>query len=158
MTDWPRQTQRELTKFYGKMGSGHKLLHVPDRYPMVLYNGPRAYREFWCHNKVHGSLDRILHRVLEHYGPEKIHGSGMDQYYGCYNPRRMRGGSRWSTHAWACAVDFDASNNPLRWNKDRARLARPFYDKWWEIWEDEDWVSLGRTRDFDWMHVQAARL
>ena len=25
-------------------------------------------------------------------------------------------------------------------------------------WEEEGWISLGRARDFDWMHVQAARL
>ena len=32
------------------------------------------------------------------------------------------------------------------------------YDKWWEFWEEEGAVSLGRARDFDWMHVQFARL
>ncbi len=156
MNSWPRE--KDLNRFYGKMGTGHKMLYVPEKYPMKLYMGPAKQRRFTIHEKVHDSALAVLSRVLAHYGPDKINGSGMDLYYGCYNPRRKRGGSSWSTHAWACAIDFDASNNPLRWKKDRARLAKPFYDKWWELWEDEGWVSLARSRDFDWMHVQAARL
>lgn len=155
---WPKQTQKELTRFYGKIGSGHKMLYFPKGYPMKLYNGPQTVKRTTVNAKVHDSIDRVLHKVLEHYGAETIDGSGMDLYFGCYNPRRMRGGSRWSTHAWACAIDFDASNNPLKWKKNKARFAKPLYEKWWELWEDEGWVSLGRSRNFDWMHVQAARL
>lgn len=156
MNNWPRQ--KDLAKFYGKIGSGHKILRVPAEYPMKLYNGPKQVTRINIHEKCHDSALAVLHRVLEHYGPEKLHGSGMDSYFGCYAPRRMRGGSSWSTHAWACAIDFDASNNPLRWKMDRARFAQAFYDYWWSCWEDEGWLSLGRSRNFDWMHVQAARL
>ena len=46
----------------------------------------------------------------------------------------------------------------LRMDSTEAEFAKPEYDKWWECWEDEGWTSLGRTRDFDWMHVQAAHL
>ena len=31
-------------------------------------------------------------------------------------------------------------------------------ERWWALWEEEGFVSLGRAGDFDWMHVQAARL
>jgi hypothetical protein len=158
MSSWPKQTAAGLTKFYGRIGTGHTRLYLPENYPMKLYHGPKEYKSFYIHSKCHDSALHVFTKALEHYGADGINGSGMDQYYGCYNPRRMRGGSRWSTHAWACAIDFDASNNPLRWKKDRARLAQPFYDKWWELWEDEGWISLGRSRNFDWMHVQAARL
>ena len=34
----------------------------------------------------------------------------------------------------------------------------PEYDAWWRCWESEGWVSLGRLRNFDWMHIQAAKL
>ena len=70
----------------------------------------------------------------------------------------MRGGSAWSVHTWGAALDFDPENNQLRWNRSRARFARPEYERWWRFWEEEGFVSLGRARDFDWMHVQAANL
>ena len=40
----------------------------------------------------------------------------------------------------------------------RPRLAQPDGETFWKLWEDEGWVSLGRARNYDWMHVQAARL
>ncbi|MCF8078467.1 MAG: hypothetical protein K9K88_04215 [Desulfobacterales bacterium] len=46
----------------------------------------------------------------------------------------------------------------LKWGRDRAHFARTEYDAWWRLWEEEGWVSLGRQRNFDWMHVQAAQL
>ncbi|MCA1748660.1 MAG: M15 family metallopeptidase [Sphingomonadales bacterium] len=70
----------------------------------------------------------------------------------------MRGGSSWSMHSWGIAIDFDPANNQLRWGRDRARMAKPAYAPFLNAWESEGWISLGRERNFDWMHVQAARL
>jgi hypothetical protein len=61
-------------------------------------------------------------------------------------------------HAWGIAIDFDAANNGLKWNHTRASLAHPDCIPFWEIWESVGWLSLGRAKDFDWMHVQAAKL
>ncbi|MCH7410937.1 hypothetical protein MM239_16125 [Belliella sp. DSM 111904] len=61
-------------------------------------------------------------------------------------------------HSWGIAIDFDPSNNQLKWGRDMATFAGPEYHAWWDIWESEGWVSLGRLRNFDWMHVQAASL
>jgi hypothetical protein len=55
-------------------------------------------------------------------------------------------------------LDFDPSRNKLKWGRDKANLARPEYDAWWEAWETEGWLSLGRERNFDWMHIQAVKL
>ena len=46
----------------------------------------------------------------------------------------------------------------LRRRRDRARFARPAYAPFWRLWAEEGWLSLGHARDFDWRHVQAARL
>ena len=70
----------------------------------------------------------------------------------------MRGGTKPSTHSWGIALDWYPSRNKLRWGRDRASLAAPDCDDWWRIWEAEGWVSLGRSRNFDWMHVQAAKI
>ena len=77
---------------------------------------------------------------------------------GCYENRAIRGGTRPSTHSWGIALDFDPDNNPLaRSESHKATFKGPEYNKWWQFWEDEGWVSLGRTLGYDWMHVQAAR-
>ncbi len=110
------------------------------------------------HEKVADSLGEILEKIHAHYGEAEISKLGLDLFGGDYNARLKRGGSTMSTHSWGIAIDFDPSNNRLKWNRDRARLARTEYEDWWRIWESEGWVSLGRARNFDWMHVQAARL
>jgi len=61
-------------------------------------------------------------------------------------------------HSWGIAVDYDPVKNKLKWGRDKASLPKGEYDMWWKFWEEEGWVSLGRQRNFDWMHVQAAKL
>jgi hypothetical protein len=99
----------------------------------------------------------VLNRVLSHYGEEKIKALGLDMFGGCLNVRKIRGGNRYSTHSWGISIDYNPAQNKLRWGKDKAQFAKPEYDMWWKCWEDEGWISLGRLKDYDWMHVQAAR-
>ena len=96
--------------------------------------------------------------MLEEYGEEEIVRLRLDLWGGCLNVRKMRGGTRYSMHSWGIAVDYDPDRNRLKWGRDRAAFAGPDYDVWWRFWEEEGWVSLGRTRNIDWMHVQAAKL
>jgi hypothetical protein len=49
---------------------------------------------------------------------------------------------------------MNPEQNQLRWGKDRAVFAKPEYDKFWEIVEKHGGVSLGRERNYDWMHFQ----
>jgi hypothetical protein len=82
----------------------------------------------------------------------------LDLFGGCVNVRRMRGGSAWSIHSWGAAIDVDPDNNQLKWGKDKAEFAKKEYNAFWDIVEDEGWVSLGRVKNYDWMHYQAALL
>lgn len=152
---WPKQS--EMDAFFGKPGTNMTTIHFP--FPMVLSWQPHTevYRTS-CNTKVKDSLVRVLQAVKEAYTWEEIQRLRLNSFGGCYNLRRMRGGTRWSTHAYGAALDFDTLNNALRMNSKQAAFAKPAYNKWWKCWEDEGWVSLGRARDFDWMHVQAARL
>ena len=156
--NWAQQTpETALTRFYGEVGKHQTLLNVP--YPHILaWNTKQVIHRFSCHEKVHDSLHRVLSNVLSHYGLDEIQRLHLDLFGGCLNVRKMRGGSRYSAHSWGIAVDYNPSENPLKWGRDRAAFAQPVYDAWWKIWESEGWVSLGRTRNFDWMHVQAAKL
>lgn len=155
--NWPVQYTPEFDAFYGPRGSSLVRLQLP--YTMKLaWETTSAVSSFFCHAKVHDSLHRVLTRVLAHYGKEEIARLRLDLYGGCYNERPIRGGTRWSMHSWGIAVDFDPGRNKLEWGRDKAAFAAPEYTKWWEFWEEEGWVSLGRQRNFDWMHVQAAKI
>jgi hypothetical protein len=161
--NWPRQTQEALEGFYGPHGTpeGNRppLVRIACPWTLCLaWDTSQIVSAISIHEKVAHSLEQILGRVHAHYGEDRLRDLRLDLYGGSYNPRRMRGGTSWSTHAWAIAIDWDPSNNQLRWGRDRASLARREYVDWWRFWEEEGWVSLGRARNFDWMHVQAARL
>jgi hypothetical protein len=154
--NWPRQSG--MTSFYGPAC----------KVPQVRVRCPWTLRLAWdlnsevaaisIHEKCAPSLERILKRIHEHYGDAELRRLRLDRFGGSYNCRQMRGSSAMSTHAWAIAIDWDPDNNQLSWGRDRATLAKPEYGKFWEIWEQEGWLSLGRVRNYDWMHVQAAKL
>ncbi|MGI9384578.1 MAG: peptidoglycan-binding protein [Methyloligellaceae bacterium] len=153
--DWPRQ--RDVQRFFGNPGGNQTRIELP--YSMkIAWNTRQRVTGFSCHEKVHDSMKRVLNRVLDHYGDAEIRRLRLDMFGGCLNVRRMRGGTRWSMHAWGIAVDIDPARNQLKWGRERASLAKPDYEPWWRLWEEEGWLSLGRARNFDWMHVQAARL
>jgi hypothetical protein len=155
---WPVQTpESELIQMYGEPGLNQTMIDLP--YPHKLsWKTSTIINRFSCHEKVHDSLQRVLNRVLDHYGLEDIKRLRLDLWGGCLNVRKMRGGERYSMHSWGIALDYDPARNKLKWGRDRASFAKPEYDTWWKLWEEEGWVSLGRTRNFDWMHVQAAKL
>jgi hypothetical protein len=155
--NWPKQTESALNAFYGGVGTNQTKVKLPYTH-LLSWNKRKKLDYLYCHKKVADSLVRVLTKVLNHYGEEKIQKLGLNLYGGCYNKRRIRGGSRWSTHAWAIAIDYNPNQNKLKWGRDRAKFAEPVYEKWWEFWEEEGWVSLGREKNFDWMHVQAAKL
>lgn len=154
---WPLETEAALRAFYGTPGDP-PLVRIEAPYPLRLaWDLRTTVRRIACHERVAASLGRVLAGVLDHYGATGVRALRLDRYGGCFSPRRKRGGTSWSTHAWAIALDFDPERNRMRWGRDRAAFARPEYDPWWALWEAEGWVSMGRAADFDWMHVQAAR-
>ena len=155
--DWPPQRDDRLIRFYGEVGQNQSRIQLPFTHRLSWNKNVRINR-FSCHEKVHDSLLRVLTRVVDHYGIERIRDLRLDLWGGCLNVRKMRGGTRWSMHSWGIAVDYDPERNKLNWGRDRAAFARPEYNQWWRLWEEEGWVSLGRSKNFDWMHVQAAKL
>lgn len=155
---WPGSSESELIAFYGQPGDESQLVTVDIPYELRLaWDTSTRLTRLRCHHKVAGSVVLVLNNVLAHYGPAEIRRLRLDLFGGCYNYRRMRGGSSWSTHAWGIALDFDPDRNQLSWGRDRASFAKNDYDKWWEIWESQGWTSLGRSKNYDWMHVQATR-
>ncbi len=155
---WPRE--RDLKKFYGEYGKGLVMMDLP--YPMqIAWEPTKEVNRIQIHGKCAESAHRVLEKVLANYGMKDIRRHGFNLFGGCIaNPPRFKRGSNSSpsTHNWAIAIDFDPTRNQLRWGRDRAYLAKASCNKFWELWEEEGWVSLGRERNYDWMHVQAANL
>ena len=156
--NFPLEADDSLRDYYGE----------PCKAQLVQVNCPWVLRLDWnlsqttnsisIHHKVSDSLVTVLENIYKTYGDAGIKQHGLDRYGGSYNCRNKRGStSSQSTHAWGIAIDWFPSKNKLKWDSDKASLAHPDLDAWWECWEKEGWLSLGRTEDRDWMHVQAAK-
>ena len=154
---WPKQDYNSMVNFYGPVGENQTKLDLP--YPLKLAWEPATQlNRITCHQKVTKSLYTIFEKTKDTYGHKNIVALKLDLFGGCLNVRKMRGGSAWSIHAWGAAVDLDPDRNKLKWGKDKAVFAAAEYNDFWKIVEAEGWVSLGRARNYDWMHFQAALL
>lgn len=162
--NWPKQ--RDVTAFYGPHGAPNfgptpppPLTSVEARWELkIAWDRNKKRRSFKVHEKVAASLGRVLDQIRSTYSDGEIEQLGLNLFGGDYNARPIRGGTSWSMHSWGIAIDFDPANNKLDWGRDRATLAHSDCIPFWEAWEAEGWVSFGRLRNFDWMHVQAAKL
>lgn len=154
MSAWPKQDVASMNAFYGPVGENQTKLVLP--YPMRLAWDPtKRINQITCHAKVSASLGRILSNILAHYGSvEKVAAARMDLFGGCLNVRKMRGGDSWSIHSWGVAIDIDPDHNQLKWGRDRASMPQEVI----AVFESEGWTSLGHSRNYDFMHFQAARL
>lgn len=157
-TNWG--SQRDMEKRYGPAGGSQcssGIVRLP--FPLKLaWDLNTTINSFKCHEAVADSASRAYSRVASEYSPAQIEQIGLNIWGGCYNYRNKRGGSSLSTHAYGLAIDTDPIRNQLRWKKDRARLAKPDAEAWFKIWKEEGWTSLGKVKDFDWMHIQAVSL
>jgi hypothetical protein len=152
---WP--TQANVTRTYGPVGQNQAMLSLP--FPMrIAWDKTKTVSRFSIHEKVHDSAKRVFDRIADAYPDGRRQALGIDLFGGCLNVRKMRGGSAYSMHSWGIAIDFDPERNQLKWGRDRAQLAKPEYETFWRLWTEEGWLSLGKARNFDWMHVQGARL
>ncbi len=154
-TVWPRQA--DCMSFFGPVGGRQTSIEVPFDMVLAWDKGTRV-RKITLHEMVAESASRALEKIVRAYSEAERNSLGINLFGGSLNVRRMRGGSSYSMHSWGIAIDFDPERNQLNWGRERARLARPDAVPFWAAWESEGWVSLGQERNFDWMHVQAARL
>jgi hypothetical protein len=153
-------TTSELFRRYGtpnEAGTPYLVkLNLP--YPMILsWDRATKVTSIRCHKLVADKFKQIFNDILAEYGLRKIQQLGIDLYGGCFNYRRMRGGTDWSRHAWAVAIDLDPERNQLRESHLTARFARPEYKPMIDIFYKNGFVSLGREKDYDWMHFEVAK-
>lgn len=152
---WPRERSDSLMRFYGK--PGHHQTRIKCPYPMKLaWDTNTVITKITCHEKVAASLSRILSDVATSYSIDEINKHGFNMFGGSLNVRRIRGGSRWSTHAWGIAIDIDPARNGLRTSWANSYLSRPECAEFINAFKRQGWYSLGAERNYDSMHFQAA--
>ena len=155
---WPWPSEKNVPKFYGERGKN--LVSFKPPYKMVLaWDVTEPVRSFQVHARVLESVKQAYDLIAKAYPSETVRRNlRLDRFGGCFSPRKKRGGTGWSMHSWAIAIDTDPEFNQLKWDHTRASLARSAYDPFFAAWERVGWSSLGKKRDFDWMHVQATLL
>lgn len=110
-----------------------------------------------CHKDIVEPLQNVFADILKVYGYEKIKELGIDLFGGCFNFRKMRGGSSYSVHSWGLAIDLDPERNLLKETSKTARFARPEYKAMIGIFYKHGFVSLGVEKNYDWMHFEWAK-
>lgn len=147
-----RPSDQQMIDFYGRPGTNQKTIRLP--YAVKLAWSQEPVTRTTVHQKAAGPFQGALEMVAETYDEGDRAELGLDQFGGCLNVRRKRGGSTWSAHAFGAASDWDPDRNKLRWHKDRASFAGNDFKEWRKAWSDAGFMSLGVCYDFDWMHWQ----
>jgi hypothetical protein len=102
-----------------------------------------------CHKKVAASLKKVLQEISA-----SPFAYVLKEYAGVYNFRPMRGGSRYSKHAWGVAIDLDPNKNGLHQNWPES-ASMPFGVI--EIFAKHGWLSAGAFWNRDSMHFEATK-
>jgi len=152
-------TTAELLKKYGtpsETGTPY-LTKMALPYPMVLsWDKATKVTSIRCHKLIAENLRKVFDDILLEYGLPRIQELGIDLFGGGFAYRKMRGGSDWSRHSWGVAIDLDPVRNQLNETAKTARFARPEYKPMIDIFYKHGFVSLGREKNYDWMHFEIA--
>jgi len=147
----------EIVKKYGKpneTGEGY-LTTILLPYPMKLaWDLDTKVSKMRCHKLAAEAFENVFNDLLAHYGMKEIERLGIDLFGGCFNYRKMRGGSEWSKHSWGIAIDLDTARNKLKETAKTARFARPEYQPMIDIFYNNGFINLGIEKNYDWQHFE----
>jgi len=147
----------KIIEKYGKPdedGSDY-LVTVPLPYPMRLsWDKATSVNRVKCHKLIAEQLLRAFNDLLTFYGYEKIVELGIDLYGGCFNFRKMRGGTDYSRHCWGIAIDLDPERNSMKHTGLNAQFAKEEYKPMMEIFYKHGFINLGVEKNYDFMHFE----
>ena len=154
-------SQSEVESVYGKPGAAIErqlvLLQFPFKFRLD-FNLRQRTNKVRVHKLGAPQLEKALIEVFNHYGEARWRELGLDRYAGAYNHRKMRGGNKWSMHAYGCAIDFYAEPNGLRTRCPHALFCGAEYQPFLDIMEANEWLPALRLWGADGMHFQRATL
>ena len=150
-------TTEQIIRKYGDPdddGSDY-LVTITLPYPMRLAWDPKnTITKMRVHRLVATQVTNIFTDILAHYGLEQIRALGIDLFGGCFAFRKMRGGNDYSRHSWGIAIDLDPARNGLKATAKTAQFAKPQYKPMIDIFYKHGFISLGRAKNYDWMHFE----
>jgi hypothetical protein len=150
-------TTKQIIAKYGKPdddGSDY-LVTIALPYPMRLaWDTDTVVTKMRCHRLVANRFVAIFNDLLAHYGLAELKRLGIDLFGGCFSFRKMRGGNDYSRHSWGIAIDLDPARNGLKQSSKTAQFAKAEYRPMIDIFYKHGFVSLGRERNYDWMHFE----
>ena len=127
--------------------------HIP--YSMSFSWHPSyIINRFKCHRLIKDNVEAAFLCLLDHYGIDQIKELGLDIWGGCHEDRRMRGGNKWSRHAWGIAIDLKPKGNGLRTRYEMSDFSRPEYKALHEIMEEHNFINYGKVKGYDSMHFE----
>lgn len=149
-------TTEELKRVYGIPNQeGSYLVSIKLPYPMRLaWDKDVKVTRMRCHEKVADEFTNVFNSLISCYGYDYLVELGIDLFGGCFNFRKMRGGSDWSRHSWGVAIDLDPARNRLRWNSNKANFSKPEYQDLHRIFYDNGFCNQGIEKGFDFMHFE----
>jgi hypothetical protein len=148
----PHYSQRQMEAAWGNPGdtSKHERFTLP--YDMKLSWDTKTTVSSITMNKDCGlRLMLALDICLKHYGIAKISKMRLDHFGGSYNLRRMRGGSEWSSHAYAASIDINTLGNPFRARPIKTDIVKAEYEFFCNTMVKQGFKTL----EFDLMHWQS---
>ena len=154
-------TQSQCDSFYGRPGGEIKARLATKRLPFPLridYALSQNRTTATLHRLVIDRYVGALEAVRDHYGYDALRDLGIDRFGGDYNHRKMRGGSRWSMHAYGIAVDHYAAPNGLTTRCPQALFCGGAYKPFLDIMEAHGMLPAIRLWGADAMHFQAATM
>jgi hypothetical protein len=150
-------TTKQIIAKYGKPdddGSDY-LVTIQLPYPMRLaWDTDEVVTKMRCHRMIARNFLSVFDDLLAHYGLAELKRLGIDLFGGCFSFRKMRGGNDYSRHSWGIAIDLDPARNQLKWSSKTAQFAKAEYKPMIDIFYKHGFVSLGRERNYDWMHFE----
>lgn len=149
MYNWPKQKDCDL--FYGNpRDPGFVRNHLTYiKAPFLMKYGLSPISSITVNVKCAGAFSAWLETVWDNARhDQKVVGAwGISAFSGSYNYRVKRSGSTLSMHAYGCAIDFDAPNNPFQSQKSHFKDDTDAYKN-----VVLPFKALGGTWGGDWEH------
>lgn len=116
MSQWPHDDTPSKMSFYGdfrqKAWASVNLIHMTAPFAMRYAKQPLPHG-ILVHTKIVPALTAVFADIWDQCGHDqaKVDATGVSDYGGCFNVRKIAGSDNWSNHSWACALDLSPGTN-----------------------------------------------